>query len=372
MRHQLPRLVLVALTAALTTGAAPAGHAALRGVYQGRIGENLAIVLRINEIDPQEGGAYHYTNRGLDIRLGVHAEGNRFTLTEQGRWQPEADRFTVTGVFTGSVNGNTLVGMWRSGDGRRQYPFRLTRVQPTSLRPNLPDSPKLREWRTNDPYTFLKVNRAFQPTRKARMVGGVRIEEWREPLAGVTAYRVTNLHGRAAQDRVNGLLQDDALQEAVHALECRSDAALAPAGIEGYWEAERRVLYASPRFLSIHKRVGYFCGGAHPGEFVEPHAYDLTTGREVTPAHLFDFGNEAQHLIPIARRFYPKDAPEGCARVVTDRPSVIVTFAAKGLIVQYDVPHVAAVCGLTETLVPYAALKHLANPKSSVYREFYP
>lgn len=338
------------------------GRAEVWGVYTGTLG-SLPIVLSLDKADAEEGGRYFYVKYGLDLRLGVRVQGERVTLTEFAPPSFEMNGPQVSAIFEGTLRGDTLAGTWRSTDGARRWPFRLSRAQVANVLLAVPESAKLRALRKTDPYAFLKVNRPLSRVA-VRTQGGVRVETWREAVSGATFPRLLGLPNRAAQDRVNARLADAQIEGALDALQCRSDAGARG----GDWGQTVRVTYLSLRLLSLRTDTGYSCGGAHPDSFTEGETYDLRSGQPLDLAKAL-----ARELPDLARRKALTRADPECAEVLRGEgaaESAAVFLTRSGVLVQLNLPHVVAACVEDAVELPWPELRALLKPGSLLRSEF--
>lgn len=269
------RLLLLPLAALCASPAL--AQPLLSGVYEGRVGD-FPILMRLDPTDPDEGSKYAYRSRGLDLRLGVKmGAAGAVTLSEFGAYDSSKDAYTVNATFEGTLRGGTLSGTWRSADGKRRLPFTVSKVDAAGAKAALPSSPGLEKLRRSDPYTFLKLNRAFAAAPRSAGL------EWRrETLSGVAYPRTGNA-------RLDAALQDRQLDAAAQALDCRSFLAQGPRAGETSeaWEQTTTVTYRSATLFSLKEEIFADCGGAHPNAWTDGAILEVASGRELKPAELW-------------------------------------------------------------------------------------
>jgi hypothetical protein len=112
-------------------GAAPSGAATLRtpaaqapspgfaGAYRGIIGDNLRVLMRLQDTAGTVEGTYFYEKTGVDLRLSGRLDDRALELRElSGAVQ--------TGAFRGSVGDDgKIAGTWSDPTGARTLPFAL-------------------------------------------------------------------------------------------------------------------------------------------------------------------------------------------------------------------------------------------------------
>jgi hypothetical protein len=186
----------------------------------------------------------------------------------------------------------------------------------------------------------------------------------------------------ATARRINAALArlDAALPGVIH--ECRTGST-GPAAADAYWSRKIDVTMAGPRFLSFLIVDDTFCGGAHPNTAVSALVYDLETGRladwtrllppsltgkvttqeDMDGARMVRLTSKRLHALYLAGYgATAQGANPDCREAVTDTPdrpppaSVWPDAKAGGLVVQFDVVHVAEACALP-VVIPLATLK---------------
>ena len=135
-------LALTCAALALTCAAtAQAGPQQAQGLYLGEVGHGNAVLVtlkpgapstRIGNVVPATlSGEYHYAKSWSQdtLELAGEIEPNRRLALWETLVRADGKR-NSTGSFAGrvSLDGATISGQWKSGDGRRTQPFTLTRT----------------------------------------------------------------------------------------------------------------------------------------------------------------------------------------------------------------------------------------------------
>lgn len=343
------------------------------GVYRGTLGGRpvtLELVARVNP-DTEVQDRYSYDRYGIDVRLERGRPADRTaaqTLAEVESVIREDDfQLHARACLQLSAESRTqLKGNWRPV-GSPALPLTLRRVNVAALPLALPSSPGLLSLRTKDPYTFVKVNRAW-----AKMAGGLK-----EPYTGVGYPRV--MGGLVA---LNAALQDRQLALVTEGLDCLSDYGNRDGRTD--YEGNGTLSWQSRGLVSVHEDVALYCGGAHPDAYTTGVTLDARTGKEVTllgaPGTLWP-GLSAAKLQALYLARYPADGDTAECRdelAGDDGKDTEYGFpyalylTRQGLAVQPNyLPHVAAGCAETVTL-PYSTLRALANLKSPYFHDLYP
>ncbi len=256
--------------------------------------------------------------------------------------------------------------MRQPGHGTR-FPVRLSRVNVAAQPLALPTSPGLLHLKATDPFTFLKLNHPWKS-----VAGGLR-----EPLRGIVYPRVAG--GSAG---LTAALQDRGLNMAAEALGCLGSFGLNRSVANDY-SGSAQVSWNSPRLVSLHEDVDYYCGGAHPDAYTTGVTLDARTGQKVTlvgkPGSLWPGLTPAEvQALYLAR--YPDDSGDSeCRDAVSgedgrtsEYPSFQLYLTSSGLALWPGfLPHVVLACAEPVT-VPYVSLRSSANVGSPYFRDVYP
>lgn len=337
--------------------AASSAFAAPLGVFSGKIG-TLDVVMKLDEPTTdwsESNSAYFYTSKGLDLRLTYRRGGSNLTVNEYATFELGVDERRPTATFQGTLSGDTFRGTWRTADGRRSLPFTLKRVNAAALPLRLPSSPGLLTLRTKDPYTFVKLNRAFVVAKRDGDVTWLRA-----PLSGVTYPRLSD--GAA----VNAALQDLQLQDVQNALSCEADLSQrSDIDLDEGWEQDVTITYRSATLLSVRSDVGYYCGGAHPDAYVDGVTLNVRTGRALKLTDLWP-SVTPKLLDAEYTRGFRREGDPACEEVLSNRAAPTFDdyafFLTKSGVTLWPtyVPHAAAPCAV-EVTVPFARLGRGSN-----------
>ena len=334
-------------------GGAPGLPAWVRaGNFQGTLGGR-PVVLALSRQSADQ-NRYFYERFGVDIALTPFRSGDALILQEEV-WQGPVDGLKVTGCFTLRPSGTSLSGEWRQAAQGAALPVRLAALNVAASPLRHPASPGLLKLRTEDPLAFLKLNRPWATAADGRSV--------REPLSGLSYPQVPG-----AGAGLRAALQDRLLENAVNALDCRSQLGEAPEG-DGY-ELNAQVTLSTRRLLSLREDVWYYCSGAHPDNFTLGLIFDRATGQAVAPGMVWKGLTPARQKALYLAAVTPD--PE-CREVLRGMEAdFTANLSTRGLeLTPTSLPHVVAACGDTAT-VPYSRLRDEANPASPYFGEFYP
>lgn len=310
MRKQSASLVTVLLGALAAPSFVFAGEAV---TYTGTIGKLPVIVeLEVPGAGQSFVGRYSYmtkASKGGDIPLhGTHAKG----AMKLGEEKPCTQELCTKGEYevaekaplgpewslTASADGKTLIGSWR--DGKKQLPVKLERKAAREL-PDMDGFDKLDPFfapvREGDlsvvserdlPYDFLKLSDPFREGEVHTLGDGAYRMDF-DPRSELEYPMVVRL-GDADPSTLNAYLRQQRLQFSLAAYGCRSRAYLGfgwiPIGVSdsnGYDGSNVTIDYLSPRLMAMTEGGSYFCGGAHPNNFVTHRLVDAKTGKPFAP-----------------------------------------------------------------------------------------
>jgi hypothetical protein len=357
------------------------------GIYRGKLG-NRTIILELagglnlsGDTELAIGGAsemqmdrYSGDRSELNLKLsrGTTA-GNGLLLVESVF---EINTAAVRGCLELKATGERLTGQWRSPDGQKRLPVSLAKVNVAASPLALPSSLGLLKLRSDDPFTFLKVNHPW-----VTVPGGLKKPSGlKEPLSGVVYPRIVGgslVQGSAVGSdgsALNLALQDRQLSRVQEALDCLNNTRddLHPTSFEGVGV----LTWRGPRLISLLETVDYDCGGAHPDSSRTGLTLDATTGREVVlagkPGSLWP-KLSAQKLDLYYQAGYPRQPEiadcQGIAEAGVGPLNIYLTQS--GLALWPNLNHATYACSELVT-VPYARLRTFAEPASVFFREVYP
>jgi hypothetical protein len=332
------------------------------GVYVGTLGTSAVVVQFQRYSDADASATYFYRRIGRDIEMNGSAQGNVWTLTERIPDAGGGDRATVKLTF----GTNSATGTWTDLKKKNSsLAVRLQRATPADLAAlKLGGGAQVAAWRSGDPYNALRFDAPFK-TVDMQTVGGKRVQWLTEPKSSV---RLPRLPGESAA--VNDALTLEHLKASSDALSCPLDD----------YEHNATLQLYSARLVSVSATVAYYCGGAHPATGNDNYTVDLRTGRALELDALYRFttlpatrdensqayanyweavGATLRKLILAQDGTLLKGLDAGCKDVYTDNSPLEYAswyLNARGLVVQSNLPHVAAGCENDYTL-PYTSLR---------------
>lgn len=344
------------------------------GLYRGTLGTQ-RVSLQLSASTPQQvqdhpetlfPDRYSYDRFGLDIVLDRGRAADRtanYAFVGLEQVDTYGDR-KVRGCLSLSADGRGLSGAWRTPDGKMRLPVALKPVNVAAEKLALPASPGLLKLRRTDPFTFLHVNHPWVTVR-----GGVQ-----EPVTQVTYPRVP---GAAA---LNLSLQDHQLELVGEALGCRGGNVYVGNKADTDFTGVGQLTWTRAGLVSLTETADYFCGGAHPDNFLRGLTLDARTGKAVTltgrPGAMWP-GLTDTRLLALYRANYPEAAAADCRTEFDGQDtdpgySLFETYLTPaGLAVWPSfLPHVVTACAEVVTL-PYAAVRAQANPKGPYFRAVY-
>ena len=233
------------------TGATPPPPlGAIDGAYQGVIGKDLRVIVRVKSAGEGFTGDYFYEAKGVHLKLrGSLTEPNTVTLDETNAQGKQTGRIEGYQTASGGIEGT-----WSSPDGARKLPFSLTRM-PRDLTAN----------------PVIIVKHVLRQMQKAK-----------EPAIGETKPGTCDVDVKYAE--VTGVSS---------AVAAKINAKLAPPPLEpcdsGYETArDYEVTLNRDGVLSIAvEGNSMYAGAAHPSNFEGFMVnFDVTTGDEISLAQV--------------------------------------------------------------------------------------
>ena len=307
--------------AALASASLGCAHPALADAvtYKGTLGK-LPIILEITT-PPEDGegpvGRYAYMAKGTDIPLrGLPARPGTIRLQEEApciektcavNEEGAVEEPPVGAEWTLTGSGGRLSGAWTDRITGKTLPIRLERraaraIDTTtyapleSLRPeNSPVTAGNPRTLSPEalPYDFLKLDwpRKAGPETK---VGAVVLRSETDERNGVEYPIVIALDGEDTGP-INAYLRQGRLQAELPSFSCRSQAYAGFGWAE--WHAETAedddanvpsvtIDHVSPRLIGLTEGGSFFCGGAHPDNFIDHKLADARTGAPIVPESL--------------------------------------------------------------------------------------
>ncbi|MHA6723992.1 hypothetical protein [Sphingomonas sp. RS2018] len=323
------------------------------GVWQGTVGSLPIRACLTRRYDGAGAGLYFYDSRlqliGLEQQGGSKAwrEGADGAKAPRPAWQ------------FATVARNALTGTWT--DGRRQLPFRLTRLASE----------------IDEPCGSLAFN--------APRLKPLTVTRTRATLDGVGYTRIVFDAGRALRDdvaletfaldgadrktaRINARLFAPFAEKPADSMWWGCIAGgLASPGMGGNYDQSITPTLISPRWLAATLSTSYYCGGAHPDGETTSLVFDRSTGAEVDLNGWLsaaaveprpDIGTSAFALKPALRRLamaQDRQMEAECRDPVAEAEFWDIGLTRTGLAFTPGMPHVLAPCA-NAMIVPWAAL----------------
>jgi hypothetical protein len=285
--------------------------------YSGTIG-SLPIILELTApgADGLRAGRYAYLAKGGDIPLhglkGTNASALR--LAEEKPCTEDlcknadgdiVDTAPIAAEWSLSTDGGSgrLSGTWRDKDSGKTLPVKLIRKGERAIsdtETNLLDAldPSYALTGTDQPtvltreslpYDFLKMDRPLKEGVATDLgYAGYRMDE--DSRTGLS-YPVILTIGKVDPAPINLYLAQQRLQLALPAFSCMAKAyhgfgwsGQDGEGASGYdGGASVRIEHLTPRLIGIAEGGSYWCGGAHPSNFLDHRLADARTGKALVP-----------------------------------------------------------------------------------------
>jgi hypothetical protein len=311
MRSIFACLLAMSSVSALA-GVASAGEAT---TYAGTLGKSAIIVeLQAAGKDGSFVGRYAYLKKGVDIPLHGKARRHDLTIGEEApctvalcmKNDQVIEAPPIGAQWTLTVKGKTLTGNWKDAKSGKSLPVALEEkarreiadegegmdlLDPTFSAPmeRIPAFVAFDDL----PYDFLKMGQPLKQGPEQAMDGfGYRMDS--DPRSGLDYPVLTNL-GDTDPRPVNGWLAQQRLQWSLPAFSCRSKAYLGSGWFQnsdgqsnGFDDggATVGIDYLSTRLIVVSEGGSYFCGGAHPDNFITHRLANVRTGQPVVAERL--------------------------------------------------------------------------------------
>ena len=266
-----PRYHLLALLASLVLLSAPL-RAASDGVvvYAGTVGA-ARVVVELEGSGDDVTGRYFYRKYRLDIGLGGGWSGDRLVLEALS----SGDRLDLRRA------GAELAGSLTTKAGRT-LPVRLSpEGAPALLAAGLPA--KMADL---SPYERHQLAELSLVPGTIRHDGQRSLRDWREPVSGITLFRIESGYPAPVLARINAALERQQWERVSQWFGCEGFD-----GQSGMDVSEARSPYLSDDFVSYAWFASWSCAGtAHPDFGTQGVTFDARTGRELQLEDLLYFG----------------------------------------------------------------------------------
>lgn len=197
------------------------------------------------------------------------------------------------------------------------------------------------------------------PSPAAAATSAVTVQPMHSEGSLIRYPRVSGLADAALQAKVNAIFaarEKSAHEDREGCFDLVRDAGETPT--DANFSVKIDVRYVSARYVSLEIRRSYSCAGPYPNDDVpEPLTIDLTTGTEVVwrktfkldPAPTESGGDLPDHVVRAYKVRYAReggrDVPECKGVIQQGFGNLFVRLdARRGVVMQPDLPHVAAAC----------------------------
>lgn len=270
--HFFVRYQALALVASLVLLTAPLRAATDdRQVYAGTVGA-ARVVVELEGSGDDVTGRYFYRKYRLDIGLSGRWTGDRLLLEARSG----GDRLNLRRA------GAELAGSLTTKAGRT-LPVRLSPVgAPASLAAGLPA-----KMADISPYERHQLAELSLVPGTIRHDGPHTLRDWREPVSGVTLFRIESGYPAPVLARINAALERQQWERVSQWFGCEGFD-----GQSGIDVSEARSPYLSDDFVSYAWFASWSCAGtAHPDFGTQGVTFDARTGRELQLEDLLYFSN---------------------------------------------------------------------------------
>jgi hypothetical protein len=284
--------------------------------YTGSLGKiPIVVELQLPGADGAFVGRYAYLKKGVDIPLHGKATADGFAIEEEapcttrlcaGPDGQALEKPPIGADWTLAREGATLSGTWKDLNSGKSLPLTLEKkgrrplsdddsgmdlLDPTfsAAIVQIPAFVTARDL----PYEFIKMD---QPLKEGT-VHKIDAFAYRSDIDPRTKldYPVVTSFGKADPAPVNAWLAQQRLQFSLPAFSCSSRSYLGfgwlrdgDGGATGYEDGGTTVTieYLTTRMIEVSEGGSYYCGGAHPDNFLDHHFADTKTGMPIVAERL--------------------------------------------------------------------------------------
>lgn len=286
--------------------------------FDGTIGKDLGITLYLSENTDHDGGAmlsgtYHYHRSGLPIDLQIErVEQSEKLKVREEKWDSASVRDIVTGLWDVTLKDKSIDGTWRSPDGKKNLPIKLTESYPKGSVP-------LRIIRLHVANTMQRDTQrtGYERTlRYPQIVGkGKVIDRLNEALRQKVLSFFADEDGKRSKKHTSATVAD--IERQIFA---PPDEAVEFDGDFNYVDTsshEAHIVMNGDGFLTVEFEHSSYSGGAHGNFGFNYIVLDLTTGDEVDlQSHVVE-GFE-KHWVELAAAALRQDAGVGPKAPLTE------------------------------------------------------
>lgn len=314
--------------------------------FVGTINEKYPIVLHLTQEQKQCYGSYYYEKVGQNLILSGSCSKNAVRLSEYNR------ESKLSGIFVGTINGNTFSGIWKNGvDSSKTMPFSVTENYDNAMSASLT--------------AYKNVNCELADKNRKKK----ELESWCDTTCMEIALTMLKLTketeiAKMLNKKIESTLLDKRTLEQYLNVSTTSEEYYPSSS-----EEEAHIHTNDKGFLTVsYSMYRYECGAAHGMAGVAYMNYDLATGKELDTSNVFITGYYPK-LASIAERFlFQQNGDEGWnfekGKFPLNSNFAIELTGVRFLFQQYEIAPYSA--GMPEVFIPYKEIKDLINPKSPV------
>lgn len=255
-------------------------------LLQGSIG-SAAVVMELDiSADGQVDGRYFYRKYHRDIALnGSRQQDGSLALGENLQYDEQRSDLTLR------PQGKGWQGQWQGPKARQPLPVVLSPLLPAQLTSSR--DPALQPFRQSSPYDYERMAALQLVAGKVQRFQGYTLQWWREPVSGISFFRLQDGFDAATLQRLNLRLAQRQWQEVADYSACQLGGRRS-AGSDFEQTVTPRLL--NHQLLSVSVFTSYYCGGAHPDFGDNPLNLDVATGRELQLEDLLWLGKGKPQL----------------------------------------------------------------------------
>lgn len=211
---------------------------------------------------------YFYLNKGKDISLQGNVKGNHYTFYTSNY---ENDKEVVHEKFELVKDGNDFSGTW-TNNGGKPLTVKLSVIDIKHVKNKFDQYPAVQNLKDDNPYDYLRSSGLNFIQDSVVKYKDKEIDWFHETHSDVPFFSLGNGFSKDVKDRINPMLEDKRITEALNSLGC--------AGRWGDGEIDYTITvgYLDENLLGFYVFTNYDCGGAHPDFGGEGTLLDLHNG----------------------------------------------------------------------------------------------
>lgn len=256
-------------------------------LLQGTIGQ-AAVVMELDiSADGQVDGRYFYRKYHSDIALrGQRQHDGSVRLGEDLSYDEQRSDLILR------EQGQAWQGQWQGPNAKRSLPVVLKPLLPAQLASSR--DPALQPFRQSSPYDYERMATMRLVAGKQQHFQGYTLQWWREPVSGISFFRLQDGFDATTLQRLNLQLAQRQWQSVANYFACQVGGSRSAAGSD--FEQTVTPELINHQLLSVSMFTSYYCGGAHPDFGDNPLNLDVATGRELQLEDLLWLGKGKPRL----------------------------------------------------------------------------